>query len=173
MKSGIYAFVTDRGYAYIGSATALAIRRSSHLSTLRRGLHPNRSLQRAWDKYGEQTFRFRVLIICRPSELLLFEQRALDAFKPRYNILKIAGTSYGLKHTQASKLLMKKHIRTEEHARKIGLANRGNTSHKGKAQSPETKARIAAKLRGRRLSAATRAKMSASWYPRGALKKGT
>ena len=40
-----------------------------HRTLLRRGLHYNPHLQRAWNKYGEQVFLFRVLEGCLVEEL--------------------------------------------------------------------------------------------------------
>ena len=47
---------------YIGlSVTSLSKRKGSHLSRLKKGKHGNSHLQRSYDKYGENNFKFTVL----------------------------------------------------------------------------------------------------------------
>jgi hypothetical protein len=43
-------------------------------SHLRRGMHHNKYLQRAWDRYREVNFEFKVLELLKPSLLLMAEQ---------------------------------------------------------------------------------------------------
>ena len=50
-------------------------------------------------KYGYSNFKLEILEYCEPSQILLREQHYLDLFKSEYNILKIAGSSLGYKHT--------------------------------------------------------------------------
>lgn len=60
--SGVYMLqccVTDK--MYVGCTRDLRARLYAHVTTLRRGAHNNIKLQRAWSKYGEAAFLFRVL----------------------------------------------------------------------------------------------------------------
>jgi group I intron endonuclease len=115
---GIYRITnTANGKIYIGSAVNLPQRWSDHRWNLERGLHPNRHLQSAWNKYGGEAFVCDVQV--RVSEALLIEteQEYLDRFTPYdpsigYNISKIAGSTLGISCTP-------------EKAAKIGNANRG------------------------------------------------
>jgi hypothetical protein len=51
MRGGIYAIRhVESGKMYIGSAKDFAERWNGHRKDLRRGRHPNRHLQNAWDK---------------------------------------------------------------------------------------------------------------------------
>ena len=51
---------TVNGKRYVGSAVRPNNRRMWHLRFLRRGVHPNPHLQRAWNRYGESVFQFDV-----------------------------------------------------------------------------------------------------------------
>jgi len=74
---------------YYGSAKNINRRWSKHKSQLKYGRHENVILQRAWDKYGEDSFIFEVIEVCDENELLLVEQKYLD-LNPDYNIGKTA-----------------------------------------------------------------------------------
>ena len=104
MKNGsaIYKIETIRGF-YIGSAINWKNRRSQHLSHLRKGVHANIMLQRAFDKYGEDGLVFSIVEYCDPSDLLCREQFFIDTLNPRYNILKEAGRVTGLVMSEESK----------------------------------------------------------------------
>lgn len=94
------------GRLYIGSAANFEVRKSTHISQLRSHKHGNQFLQRAWDKYGENSFRFEIVEICAKDNLLKLEQEYLDMLdvKNLYNILPIAGSSLGVKRTEKYKL---------------------------------------------------------------------
>lgn len=49
--------------------------------------------------YGFDNFTLEILEYCEPSELIKREQYYLDLLKPEYNILKVAGSRLGAKHT--------------------------------------------------------------------------
>lgn len=99
-SAGIYAIVClPTGRCYIGSAVRLRARYSLHYHQLSKGEHHSRFLQRAWDKYGPEAFEFRILLLCRPGDLQFFEQRALDSYKPDFNVSPSAISTLGLKHT--------------------------------------------------------------------------
>lgn len=54
---------------YIGLSTNIKRRWTEHLSELRKGVHINSCLQKAWDKYGENKFRFYILELCAKENL--------------------------------------------------------------------------------------------------------
>ena len=102
--SGVYEIRNAaNGKRYIGSSVNLLKRGDKHFRQLRRGNHHSIVLQRAFNKYGEDSFMFRVLTICDSTNLLFFEQRALDNLKPEYNLLTTAGSSLGYKTSQETK----------------------------------------------------------------------
>lgn len=103
--SGIYKILnTKNGKIYIGSAVNIKERWKIHLWHLRNGTHHNRHLQRAWNKYGEETFSFIVLEVCEPDILLEREQSYLPVEKTSealiengfYNISPVAGNTQGV-----------------------------------------------------------------------------
>src|ERR1700723_3186711 len=78
-KSGVYAIVnlvTDK--IYIGSALVIRARLFAHRSILRRGVHDNSYLQRAWNKFPEKFWLFKVVEVCIPKRLMKREQYYLD-----------------------------------------------------------------------------------------------
>ena len=145
-KSGIYAIVNRvTGDYYLGSAFVLRKRRNSHLHALRRGKHDSIYLQRAWVKYGPDAFYFKPFIVCRRQDLIFFEQRAIDALKPRYNMCPRAGNNAGRKFSDAAKAKMrqaklgKKY--SEAHRAAISAATKGKPKPK---PSLETRAKMRA-----------------------------
>jgi group I intron endonuclease len=98
-KSGVYMFFNlVNGNCYIGSSVKLARRFRVHMSCINSVELP---LYRAFKKYGLNNFVFLVLQYCEQVEdiCLGLEQTYIDLYKPKYNILKIAGSSQGFKHS--------------------------------------------------------------------------
>lgn len=61
-KCGIYAIENlVNGKLYIGSSVNVNKRKNEHFNKLRKGIHHSRHLQRAFNKYGEISFIFRVI----------------------------------------------------------------------------------------------------------------
>jgi len=48
-----------------------------------------------------------ILEYCEPINLIKREQYYLDSLKPKYNILKVAGSSFGFKHSQYTKEILR------------------------------------------------------------------
>lgn len=130
--SGIYEIVnTLNGKRYVGSAVDLRLRRNQHVTRLRNGRHHSRYLQKAWDKYGEGAFEFRIILRCDRDDLLMEEQKQID-LKSDYNMTKGAGSCLGrtLSDETRAKIaaahLGRKHgPRSEEHRRNISAALKG------------------------------------------------
>lgn len=171
--SGIYEIrnLAD-GKRYIGSAVHLRRRWDLHRCRLGKGKHHSRYLQNAWSKYGEAAFRFQTMLICSPADLLMYEQRCLDALKPEYNISPTAGSALGAKRSPEMRakmsILKKGHqpflgkSHSEETKAKISAANKGRAFSKGTKRSAEVIEKTASKNRGRKASPETRARMSAA-----------
>jgi group I intron endonuclease len=131
-RSGVYAITnTVNGNQYVGSAIDIRKRIYGHKWHLSKVEHHSRHLQSAWQKYGRSAFQFRILLVCAPPDLLLFEQRAINALRPEYNICKKAGSTLGI-------------VQTEDTRRKI------SARLKGRKRSPEAVEASASKLRGRK-----------------------
>jgi group I intron endonuclease len=102
-KSGIYQIVCiPTGKIYVGSAIDFYVRQYGHWNELRRGVHYNVILQRAWNKYSEAAFRFEVLEFAPAEQLIEREQWWIDHTKCTdrkigFNILTKAYSALGLK----------------------------------------------------------------------------
>ena len=64
-------------------------------------------INKALIKYGYSQFYLEIFEYCEPKECLKREQYYLDLFKPEYNILKVAGSLLGFKHSEVTKTKMK------------------------------------------------------------------
>lgn len=90
----------------------------------------------------------------------MYEQMAIDALQPRYNICPVAGSTLGYRHTEETRLrfgerpvsrgnLGKRH--SAETRARISNAKRGRPGNrKGSVMSDETRAKLSAALKGRR-----------------------
>lgn len=144
-KSGIYEILnTVNGKRYIGSAKCFNTRWRRHRWELTKQRHNNRKLQRAWNKYGEASFKFLPILTCVATKemLLFYEQQLLNKLKPEYNIAVRADSP-----TAGRKL-------SAAHKSKIGAA------HEGKIVSLETRAKQSKAGRGRTLSDEQRIEIS-------------
>lgn len=156
--SGIYRIVcTVTGKPYIGSAINLRKRRIKHFHLLRNSTHHSITLQRAFDKYGEDAFIFEVIEFILPPFLLEREQYWLDLLLPfgesGYNIDRVAGSRLG--HTPSAETREKLRVfntgrkQSEETIRKLTESSTGRT------HSPETKEAIRQIRLGTKRSAET------------------
>lgn len=102
-KSGIYRWNNlITGDSYVGSAVNLTNRLSNYFSLifLKRTILKSRSIiNNSLLKYGYNNFSLDIMEYCESSVLINREQYYLDRLKPEYNILKIAGSSFGYKHS--------------------------------------------------------------------------
>ncbi|MCW5317950.1 GIY-YIG nuclease family protein [Nostoc sp. KVJ3] len=143
-QTGIYVIINrDTGKRYIGStAESFRKRWNRHKSDLRGNRYDNPYLQKAWNKYTEFRFEFKILEVVPKEEwtdkryLLDIEQMYLDTYQPEYNICKSAGNTLGRLHTEESK-------------KKCGQANLGNKYWVGKNHSEESKQKISKSREGK------------------------
>ena len=72
---GIIYSITNKldGKVYYGKSERGEDRWEGHRSFLRGGYHRNSYLQNAWNKYGEDSFEFNVILTCPVSELNQWE----------------------------------------------------------------------------------------------------
>lgn len=78
---------------YIGLSRNIEQRWNEHRSKLRRGKHGNVYLQRAWDNYGEDVFKFYIVEICDSNILSEREQYYINKYhtlshESGYNLTK-------------------------------------------------------------------------------------
>lgn len=130
---GVYIIWNKISFAwYVGSSSNLRYRWSGHQFDLRRRIHSNQRIQRAWDKYGPSSFEVAVLEIVAscdslfPAEQKWFNRLGVGRNRSCYNMLPAAGSARG-------------HI-----------------------VSNETRAKISSALVGRRISDAAKIKMRAA-----------
>ena len=110
--SGVYKITNKvNGHSYIGSSVDIHKRWIAHRWYLNLHKSHNVAFQRAWEKYGEESFSFSILLICDRVNTTLYEQIYLDYYKPEYNIAIDA-----LCPNKGMKL-------SDEHKRKIGETN--------------------------------------------------
>jgi group I intron endonuclease len=103
-KSGIYRLTNKiTGDFYIGQSINLCARFLRYYSVAYLNNKSNLIISRALIKYGYFNFSIEILEYCDKSLLLEKEQFYLTEFNPPYNILKIAGSSKGFKHSEKSK----------------------------------------------------------------------
>ena len=70
------------GKRYVGVTRQFRRRQQQHLTGLRHGRHPNKPLQRDWDRFGESAFRFCVLEeITEETNTARLETRWIAAFR--------------------------------------------------------------------------------------------
>lgn len=108
MKSGIYKIVNKiSGDLYVGSSCQLDTRKTTHFRNLRKGNNHCKILQRAYSKYGEESFEFIIIEYCEKDNLIIREQYYLEQLKPKYNACKIIpNQTLGFNHSESSKELM-------------------------------------------------------------------
>jgi hypothetical protein len=84
-------------------------------------------MERALLKYGFSNFSLEILEYCNYEDLLKKEQYYLDILKPEYNIVEIAGSTLGYKHSEESLKKMRNFILSDEVLAKKKLATKNAT----------------------------------------------
>ncbi len=159
-QSGIYEILnTVNGKRYIGQSQNMKNRWTTHRRELRKGVHSNPKLQRAWNKCGEVAFKFLPILTCAKSMLDFYEQQLLDKVEPEYNIAVAAGAPMrGRKHTPEFCAAARERRHTPEakakiSARQIGRKNPGawktHEFNRGKKRLPETLAKMSKNRKGK------------------------
>ena len=167
IKIGIYKKVSkNSGEFYIGSSQNLRKRELNHFSLLKNKKHPNRYLQRVWDKY--QDLYFTIIEECYIDSLIEREQFYIDTLYPKYNLRPIAESNRGWNMPESGKIKLSKANKgktiSEEHKKAISIKNKINMkgrklsdkhiesirkSRIGVTLSDETKDKIRIKALGR------------------------
>ncbi len=166
--SGIYEIRnTINNKVYVGSAVNLKKRKIAHKALLNRSAHHSIKLQRAWNKYGENSFAFYILEnVQEKTNLIEKEQYWIDTLmacgNTGYNMLPVAGSRLGyitsdetkkkLAKTSAGNSYALGYRHTKEAIEKIRYASVNITD--------EVRLKMSLKSKGRRHSDATRAFLS-------------
>jgi group I intron endonuclease len=112
---GIYKIVnTVNNKIYIGSSIRIKIRMKDHLNLLRRNKHHSKHLQRSFNKYGEDKFKFIIILECKEEDLIMEEEYYIKYYKA--NIRK-----YGY-NIESFSLGRKKRIFTKKWKENMSLA---------------------------------------------------
>jgi group I intron endonuclease len=114
------------GKSYVGSSVNLRKRLINYYSilNLKAEIKRNKSIiYRSLLRYKHYNFSLEILEYCEPSATISREQYYLDMLKPAYNILKIAASSLGFKHSKNTIAKIKSRLtgrtQTKEHIAKI------------------------------------------------------
>lgn len=154
-RAGVYRWVNNiNNKTYIGSSINLSQRFYKYLS-VKHLTEKNTPIHNALLKYGLQNFTLEILEYCEENKnLIKREQHFLDKFKPEYNILKVAGSSLGFKHSEETLELFKNRKVSEETKINLSLAATGRVLTK------EERLKISQGRKGIKLSYQTRVKIS-------------
>ena len=112
---------------------------------------------RALLKYGYSSFRLEILEYCDPSSIIEREQYYIDLLKPEYNILQVAGSLFGYRHTSESLEKMRGIAlnRSDETKSKLREAALGKTYN----HTEETKIKLRDAILGKKHSEETKEKL--------------
>lgn len=90
----------------------------------------NRPIDRALLKYGFSSFSLEILEYCKREQLLVREQHYMDNLSPQYNIVEMAGSTLGYKHTLESLEKMRNLVLSDEVIKIKALATENATASK-------------------------------------------
>lgn len=144
------------GKMYIGQSTEIEeYRWIKHRSRLRNNNHYNEHLQRDWNKYGEESFEFSILLECEENQLNTYEEYyifELMTYDSRVGYNKNYGGSCG-RHTEETKKKISESNKgktlSEETKRKLSEAFKGeNNPNYGKHFTEETRKKMSEAKKG-------------------------
>lgn len=138
------------GKIYIGQTVNYKKRKTSHLTSLKNGKHHNEHLQRAFEKYGENSFKIKLIKECTIEELDKLEKyyiNELDACNHDKGYNMMYGGQAFRKFTKQVRQKMsevgKGRKFTEEHKKRIGLAQKGRViSRQSIEKAKETRKKL-------------------------------
>lgn len=177
-QSGIYKITClPTGKLYVGSAAIFRKRRDRHWQHLREKKHDNLHLQRAWEKYGPDAFKFEVLEVIEDRALMLGREQhwidALNTYADGFNMMPaLRNEGYTITLTPESRLRrsesMKRRIAEPGYQQMLADARRKRyrddpaareqfiqkirASHTGKTMSAEVKANMSTSKNRRKIT---------------------
>lgn len=158
-KAGVYRWTNkDSGKIYVGSSVDL-YRRFTNYYNIKYITRTAKSslICRALLKYGYSKFELDILEYCETENVITREQYYIDLLKPEYNILQVAGSLFGYKHTAETLAKMSEIAlnRSDETKAKLREAALGKTYH----HTEETKIKLRDAILGIKRSEETRNKL--------------
>lgn len=171
-------FCEPTGKLYVGSSNDVRNRWSLHESHLRRGIHQNTHLLRAWKKHGAEAFLFFVIehvpdtsTLLDREAALIAQYRALDR-SVGFNLAKSTfAPRLGRKHSEESKAKMSAAVKAQYANGRPGgwrgmwercgddVRRKLSVAFKGRTLSDATRAKVSATMKGRALPMAQRLRM--------------
>lgn len=164
MNCGIYSILNlENGKIYVGQSIDIFPRFKRHLYLLRNNKHPNNHLQKAFNKYGEKSFKFNILENCSKKQLNNNEQWWIKYFKSNlkengYNNTSGGDSNYIFSEESRKKMSYaqkgEKHSmwgkrHTEESRKKMSESRTGEKNHMfGKKHSTESIKKISEAKQG-------------------------
>ena len=146
MTCGIYMIQNKvNNKMYIGQAVDIEKRWNDHIWNLNNKRNENRHFINAWYKYGEENFKFTILLECKESDLNMYEEYyifELMTYDPRVGYNKNYGGDSGRPTEEAKRKMseaQKGKQLSEEHKRKISESQKGkqfSEEHKRKMSKP-------------------------------------
>lgn len=179
-KSGVYIITNlSNGNVYIGIARNLGNREVEHFRSLRRNTHFNSHFQRAYNKYGEESFQFNIYKRCDIETAKTIEVELIAQYrnslgkKHVYNMTGGGeGGRMGLPHTKETKEkisfansgsgngMFGRNVSQEERDAQSERTRGEKAYWFGKKHTEETKRKIGNSSRGRRHTEADKRKQS-------------
>lgn len=148
-----YIGSTSVNYRNKPSSIGFWCRFGTHLSLLRNGKHHSKFLQRVVNKYGINGVRFEIIEICNPEDSLKREQYYIDLRSPEYNSVKkvVHSSGYKMTNEQKDKIRQAKKKPMSLQARKrLSQSLKGRINDMSHLRTPEVRALVSMKLRGRK-----------------------
>jgi len=130
-KAGIYRWINNEtGNTYVGSSINLSnrLRLYFNYDFISDKSRSKSMIHDALAKHGYSKFSLEILEYCDENKVLEREQHYLNTLQPVYNILKVAGSSTGFKHSDESIL---KRVNAFSENRKIKEALKAIESNEG------------------------------------------
>ena len=145
MEEGVIYAIKNRSNnkVYIGSSVNYRRRKTHHLSRLKANDHENSHLQRAYNKYGKDSFLFNIIeTVSNRENIIIREQYWIDYHRSYnrnfgYNLQPKAYSNLGNKHSEETKAkisVLKKGKKWTERQiiSRIGLVRRRTDKNRGK-----------------------------------------
>jgi group I intron endonuclease len=113
-------------HLYVGSTINLRKRIVLHRHKLRKNKHHSPHLQNAWNLYGEEAFKFGVLLISDDKRYRLAVEQTLLDVHPRemlYNVARFATSSAGVRRSEETKAKIREALKDPArlaHIRRLG-----------------------------------------------------
>lgn len=92
-RCGVYLICCEpTGSRYVGGSLHVVKRIREHFYRLEKGVHRNRRLQNAYNKFGKDSFRSEVLLYCDPINLEVYGKKLIKKLRPEFNIVNSGHT---------------------------------------------------------------------------------